>query len=302
MSNEMIPESGKHLFSVRLGDKLLAWAKNVLTPSRYDDAALNLEKAGHWALIVAAAAGLLFTIIGSIKTDTMSDFLVGVGWVVLVMVAQYVAGKLSSTERLLINSAPSEMSSQSFLSCLALLNLITGVLALVGFILMAIRTEDWNMVGAGVGIFILCELVVCLCLNPGMINITISSSSTPGQEALGVMALVMKGLLRLVPVAFGIGAICGAVGMIWMIVQLLRDQATSSSLMSMPMGSLVLVSAALPFLSYLLYIFIYLNIDLMRAILSLPGKLDAQKTRRSAEQEIPIGAMTLEKPPTSRGL
>jgi hypothetical protein len=302
MSNGTSSESCMHLFSVRLGDKLLAWAKNTLTPSRYDAASAGLEIAGHWALIVAAAGGLLFAIIKSIKTDTMSDFLMGIGWVVLIMVAQYVAGKLSATELLLIKSAPSEMSSRAFLSCLALLNLIAGILALVWFIVMAIRMEEWSMLGAGVGLFVLCELVVCLCLNPDMINITISSSSSPGQEALGVLALVMKGLLRLVPVAFGIGAICGAMGMIWMIVQLLRDQATSSSLMSLSTAWLVLVSAALPFVSYLLYIFVYLNIDLMRSILVLPGKVDALKSRGPAVPVTPGGVMTLEKPPTSRGL
>jgi hypothetical protein len=298
MSNETITESGAHLVSVRWGDKLLAWVKAVLTPARYDAAATGLEETGHWALIVAAAAGLIFAIIGSIKSDTLSDLLVGIGWVVLIMVAQYVAGKLSTAQRILIKSSPSEMSSSSFLSCVALLNLITGILALGGLVVMAIKLEDWELFGAGVGIFVLCELVVCLCLNPDMINMTISASSTPGQEAIGVLTFVMKSLLRLVPVAFGIGAISGATGMIWMIIQLLRDQL-SSSLASLPVAGLTLGAAALPFVSYLLYVFFYLGIDLMRSLLVLPGKVDAlrggsQLGKSSAPG--PITGLRLERP------
>ena len=274
MSNGTIPEDGLHLVSVRWGDKLLAWAKAALTPARYDAAATGLEKAGHRALIVAAAAGLLFAIIGSIKSNTLSDLLTGIGWVVLIIVAQYVAGKLSATQRILIKSAPSEMSSTAFLSCVALLNLITGVLALAGLTVMAIRTEDWQLFGAGIGVFVLCELVVCLCLNPDMVNMTISTSSTPGQEAIGILTFVMKS--RLVPVAFGVGAICGAIGMIWMIVQLFRDEV-ASSLASLPVAAVTLGAAALPFVAYFLYIFLYLGVDLMRSILILPGKVDALK-------------------------
>jgi hypothetical protein len=277
MDNETISSGkGTAVFSVRLGDWLLSWVKSVLTPARFEVASTRLEEAGHGALVAAAAAGLLYAIIESIKTNTLSDFLMGIGWVLLVALAQYVAGKLSAVERMLIKTSPSELSSTAFLSCVALLNLVAGILALTGFTVMALRVEEWGLFGEGVGIFVLCELVVCLCLNPEMINMTISSSSNPGQEAIGVLTFAMKSLLRLVPIAFGVGTICGAVGMMWMVVQALRGEMLSS-LAEVPAASLVLASAALPLVSYLLYILWYLGIDLMRSLLILPGKVDALK-------------------------
>jgi hypothetical protein len=275
------PRGFNPVISVRLGDGLLAWVRGVLIPRRFETAAEWLELAGHYALLAAVVAGMLYAVIGGIKTDTLSVFFEGIAWLLVAALFQYLAAKFNSAGLALIRSGPSELSTQAFLSCTALLNVVLGLVGFVWCTIAAIRAHSWGSLGAGVGVLVLCELVVCLCLNPDMLNIAIRPASNPGQEAVGVLTFLMKTALRLVPLAFGVGTICGALGMFGALIQLLRNEALYP-LMGMPGARLVLFSSALPVASYLLYILLYLNLDVIRAILILPAKFDETKRRDSA--------------------
>jgi hypothetical protein len=258
---------------VRWGDQALAWANRVMTVSRYEALESRVEKIGHYALIAAAALGLIYGIVAAFKWDQLSPFLMGIAWLPCVGVAQYAAFKFSSTARGLIRTSGSQLSSQSFLVCLALWSLILGIITLVGFTYMAIRMDSFSSFGMGVGAFVIFELVVWLCLNPVLLNISIIPASTAGEEAIGVLTFFMKTLLRLVPIAFGVGVIVGDVEIIAAIIRLFRGQ--EYSVMGVASGAwMVLGSAALPLIGYVLFVLNYLVLDIIRAILSVPGKLD----------------------------
>jgi hypothetical protein len=114
---------------------------------------------------------------------------------------------------------------------------------------------------------------VWLCLNPSLLNINILPASTAGEEAIGVLTFVMKTLLRLVPIAFGVGVIVGDFQILAAIIRLLRN-AEFSIIGASSSAWLVLGSAALPLIGYVLFVLNYLVLDVVRAILAIPAKLD----------------------------
>ncbi len=259
--------------AVRWGDQALAWTKRLMSAPRYEALETWVEKAGHYALLVAAALGLTWGIVSAFKSNLLSPFLYGLLWLPVVGVAQFAAFKFSSSARGLIRSSGSQMSSPAFLACLALWSLLLGIVSLAICTFVAIRSDSFSVFGTGVGIFIACELGVWLCLNPALLNIDILPASTAGEEAIGVLAFLLKTPLRLIPVAFGIGVMVGDLGIFAAIIRLFRDR----EIFILDVGSsawLVIASAALPLIGYVLFLIGYLALDIVRAILAVPQKLD----------------------------
>lgn len=259
------------LTAVRWGDGLLSSATRILSADRFVAAETRIEKAGHYALILSAALGLLYGISGAIKWNQLSVALAGLAWVLCVGVAQYVAFKFLSTIKGLIKNSGSRLSSTAVPTCLALWSLLLGLVTFAGLTYAAIRTDSFMTFGKGVALFATCELVAWLCLNPSLVNINILPVSSAGEEALGLYTFVWKAVLRLVPVAFGIGLIAGDLEMIVSIVQLFQNQGNS---VWAPPTRTILFFAALPLVGYLLFVASYLVLDCIRAVLSIPEKLD----------------------------
>lgn len=259
----------------RWGDALLAWARGVMTVERFEASETFFEKVGHYALMLSVILGFLFGTVCAIKSNVMATFSKGLLWVPIVLVLQYTAAKFLSVSRSLIKSSPSQLASESFLSCTAILNLVFGVAALAGLSYSAIKDANLGAFLLGVVFFVLCELLVCLCLNPSTLNISVIPATGAGQEAVGVLTFFMKGLMRLVPIAFGIGSASGVVMIVIAFIQVFRGQSFPELESAGPAGSVILFSASLPLASYLAFILYYLAIDISRAILSLPEKLDA---------------------------
>ncbi len=245
-----------------------------MTAVRYEAVESWIEKAGHYALLVAAGLGLIYGVVGAIKCDQLSFVLMGVAWIPCVGVAQYSAYKFSSTSRGLIKTSSSQLSSGAFLTCLALWNLLLGVISFIGLTYCAIKIDSLSVFMSGIVAFAICELVVWLCLNPSLLNINIVPASTAGEEAVGFLTFAMKALLRLVPIAFGIGIIVGDFLMLSSLIVLFRDEELW---MTIGFSSVffVLGSAALPLIGYVLFVLNYLFLDVIRAILSIPAKVDA---------------------------
>jgi len=259
--------------AVRWGDQALAWVGRVMTAARYETVEAWVEKAGHYALVVAAGLGLVYGLVGAFKWNQLSPALIGIVWIPCVGVAQYAAFKFASTSRGLIRSSGSQLSSKAFPACLALWSLLLGIIALVGYSYVAVRMDSLSSLGMGLVAFAICELTVWLCLNPALLNINIVPASTAGEEAIGVLTFAMKALLRLVPIGFGVGVIVGDFEILAAIIRLLRDQEFAIT-GSESAAWMVLGSAALPLIGYILFVLNYLLLDVIRAILAVPEKLD----------------------------
>jgi len=269
------PSAKWHLFTaVHMGERVLAWTTRLLTAARYEAVESWIERAGHYGLIVAAGLGLFCGIAGALKWDALSPFLIGAVWLPFVGVAQFTAYKVMPAAKDMIRSAGSALSLQAMLACIALWSLLLGAIMLLGFTFGAIRLDSFSLFGIGIGLFLAYELVLWLCLNPALLNIDLRPASSIGGEALGIIAFKMKLNLRLVPILFGVGVMVGDFGLLACVINLFRGGMDSMAGL-WPSALLVVGAAMLPLIGYVFFALGQLMLELARATLSLPGKLDA---------------------------
>lgn len=263
-----------NIFSaVQWSDRVLGWTRRLLTEPRYEALESWVVKVGYYGLIVAAGLGLFCGIAAALKWDQLSPFFIGVAWIPFVGVAQYFASKFMSTSRELIKSTGTCLSLGSFLDCIALWSMALGIVALLSFTFAAIRMDSFSLFGIGIGICLILELVTWLCLNPPLLNICIQPAPANWEEALGIIAFHMKTHLRLVPIVFGTGVVVGDFALLNVVIRLFRGDLDSMAGAGTA-ALVVMVSALLPFIAYILFLLNYLLIDVLRAILSIPGKIE----------------------------
>ena len=233
-----------------------------------------LTKAGLFGLYVAALLGLVASIVLPMRYDLHFGISLAAGilWFVLCIVIHYTAWKFLPVLPQIIRSTPTQFSSRAFLDSFALVAGLIGVIALLVGLFFWIRTSSFEAFMIGVFVFIFCEYVMCLSLNPQTLNIEIREQTSTGDEFIGLVSFFMKGLLRLVPIAFGSGIILGILNILTLlfsrvenIVQIFEAVYSVATFMT---------AALLPVSGYVLFLVYYFVIDLARALLAIPPKLD----------------------------
>jgi hypothetical protein len=229
---------------------------------------------GQYALLLAQALCLVIGLSAAIKLSSWEFLLTGVGAALLLLVLQYTAGRFLNAGDALIRSSASRVASVAFLDCLALLLVATGIYLLV----QGIMQKEWSAFFKGLGLFALCDALAYVALNPTMANTAISEGLTAGEEALGILSFGVKAIVAVVPAVFGVGAVIGAVALAISLVPLLKERGTPVD--SFEATILTVGCACLPLAAYVFFAFYHLGLDLMRAVLSIPGKLDALARKR----------------------
>lgn len=271
------PPAAGDPFILRMFDALLDLGKKVLNQDFFEANVRLLNRVGLWTLPVAAFVGFVFTMTVAVKADAFSPFLFGLAWILLMLLVQYIATSFSTAGENFIKTSPSQMASLSFLNCFALLNFVIGWIVLFTSLFQAIKTENLQLLWVGLGVFLLCEYLACISMNPGLVNITIQSRGSAGEEALGILSFLLKALLRLVPIAFGVGVVLGTASMTFQYVQFLAKGWYPPLALAVAQQSAgwVLQAGLLPFAGYVGFAVLYLVINLIRSVLQIPGKLDA---------------------------
>lgn len=259
-----------HLVMVNLLEKIVSFFQKKMTVGLLDFAVTWLYKIGHFGLLVAAALGFLFTMVFAIKFNSFNAFLMGIAWVILVFVVQYTAHRFSDAGEGLIRNNPTTLSSKAFLDCLGFLALIGGVVFLIMSIVRAIQMESFSEFLFGLGFFLLLEFLALIAFNPSTVSVEVTEGTSAGQEAIGIITFFLKGVMRLIPIFFGVGVVIGTVLLFLSFLKLFGDQAAYAMGMGSQNATYILFSGLLPFASYIFFVLYYLVIDMIRAILSIP--------------------------------
>jgi hypothetical protein len=249
-------------------DRLLDWAKNTFPPESFESLSNWFAKYGHGGLVCAQVLSVVYFVIMAIVFRHWPWVFRGIGYAALLMILQYTADKFLSAGDTLIKSSPSRLSSEAFLNCLALIAEAVGIVVLVA----SIAQRSWSQFIIGLGFWALCDAIAYIAINPELANIKVSKETAAGEEAIGILSFVVKAVVRIVPFAFGVGALVGSVAiLVASIAVLFKGKAGVAA--SNPIH-FVLLCALLPFASYVLFAVYHLIIDVLRAILVIPGKLD----------------------------
>jgi hypothetical protein len=250
-------------------DALLERYRPLFTERLIDTTAKIFRACGSYGLFVAIVLTATFAIIAAAKTTVVDNLLWGAIAVLALAVLQYVAGKFCDAVEQLNKTTASSLSSAAFPDCFAMLSKLMGAVALLGSVAAAVETSQYSMILFGIPAFLIWAYLALVALNPAALNIAIVPELPAGEEALGVLMFLAKAILRVVPVAFGAGVICGtlALGYACWLALSGREPWIPSAVAH----STLLSSAALPLAAYLMFLFFCLLLDLCRAILGLPA-------------------------------
>jgi hypothetical protein len=261
---------------LRLLKAMLGGLRKVFSEVFLDKVDGGARLVGSISYIVAAVLILLaFAVIG-IRSDSIQLFFVSVLGVALVApVAHFFAAMFLGAGDTLLKKSPSALSSGAFPTCFGLCAFVGTVLATIGAFVLLLQTKDFVIfVTALGGAAVLCYLGG-VALSPEAISVKVGQEASAGEEIIGIVMFLMKLPLRLVPFLFGVGCLVAALAGFHLVYVTLAEEAFMGQMMAMPIAQGLLGVALLPLLVYLAFLLLYLQLDLVRAILVVPGKLDA---------------------------
>jgi len=262
-------------------------------PAQLIDAAAKLfVMCGHLGLYAAMAACLVLAVILGVKADSLRAILLGAIAAMVLAVLQYVARRFCDALARLNRTTSGTMSSTAFSDCFALLSMVTGLATLLSTAVFAIQTEQYVLMLFGVVVFVVCEYLAFVALNPAVLSISVAADTRAGEEAIGVISFLLKAMLQLVPVAFGAGVVYGTLRLLFGCYQVFSKAGPAAAMETGTEATKsIMIYAALPFAAYLVFILYYLMIDVTRAILVVPGKLDklAEKKEEQPAEEVDGG-------------
>lgn len=305
-----------HLFDI-----MLEAIRAQCTAEFVDSTTKIFVTGGHYCLYVAMLASFSVALILGIKTGLLQPVLLGALGLLILAVLQYAAMRFCAALERLNRTTGGNTCSTAFLDCFALLNMAVGLAVLLGLAILAVQTVLPKQSGAfslillGMVVFIVCQYVAFISLNPKTLGIRVVPEARAGEEAVGVLSFLLKAMLRLVPVAFGAGVVYGTLGLFYACFLVfvppeapdqvkpllgpeklpsLQPAADAASAPTAPVAwaaqgtaieamQWIIAFAALPFLTYVVFLLLYLSVDLIRAVLSIPGRLDALVEKQQEE-------------------
>ncbi len=262
------------LFIADLLGKFVDIMRKVLSAKLFNFLKKWILLVGQWAFYAASGISLLAGIIGSIRGGGAGIFFTALAFSIGCFVVQYVGNKFLYAGDILIEKNPTSMSSSAFLDSFALLAIIAGAGSLLYNVYLAIKIPSFSPLLFGIVGFILLWFLAFVLMNPDEISVKVVKDTTAGQEAIGIITLFIKSIMKIVPIIFGVGIIYGTVSMLIHMFGLFKaNPGMAWFSISADMTS-VIVAALLPLFAYLGFILAFLLIDVLRAILSVPEKLE----------------------------
>lgn len=256
---------------IRAVESVLDWARRTFPADMMQSLAGGLVRCGHTALLVAQVLTIVFGFVAAVRLHNWVLFAYGIGGALALLILQFTAGKFLNAGDALIKSSPSRLSCGAFPDCLALLAEVGGLLFLLSTLMNARLSGQWSLVWVGIGGLALFDAVAFIALHPSLTNTSMAENVGAGEEAIGLLSFLVKIVVRIVPIAFGVGTAIGTVGLLFGTISVARTGLIAAGKAS---WGLVAFCACLPFASYVFFAFYHLALDILRAILELPRKLD----------------------------
>jgi hypothetical protein len=239
---------------------------------------------GSYGLYVASAVTAIFALIAAAKIAPLEGILFGVIGILTLLALQYVAGKALNALNEINVAVAGRLSSALLPNCLAVLSKVAAVGFLLASVAKAAETSQYAWILVGVAEFLVFAFLAVVAMNPASLNIAVAPEGTAGEEAIGAIMFVVKSLLRVAPVAFGVGVICGTLVLCAACYEAFGDEPSASVAIASEAANVLLRSAALPLGAYLLFLMTNLVLNIWRSVLSLPAKLD-RLSEKSEEEE-----------------
>ena len=253
----------QRVFSENLLNTVDRWAKPI----------------GSIGLLVAACFLMLGLIVLGIRANAATFLLGGIIGVPLVTVlVHFIAAKFLDAGGPLLRESPSAFSSPAFLHCFALASFLGAVFSVLAGLFSLIQ-GSFAVAIPGLVLAFVYLYAGGVALNPSVVNVEVGQRASAGQEAIGILMFMFKLLLRLVPFVFGVGMVAAFLGTGYLFIRTIASEPFFAMMMLPAFGPGLIAVALFPIIAYLLFLFLYLVVDVLRAILVVPGKLDALREK-----------------------
>jgi hypothetical protein len=267
---------------------LLNFVARILNPALVERCFAFAKNFGHFAVFTGAGLTAVYAIVVAIKENSFASFATGLAIAVALAVAQFVATKFLGAADTTIATTPSRVASPAFLECVGLIALLAAAGLFVTGLVSAIRFESIAPFVPALLFSLSLTFFGAVALHPQIASVSVGQGSA-GEEAIGLLSFFFKAWLKLVPVYFFLLATAGALTVLMSLFgggQMLTNMA--QGLMAVvPMAGLVppgfagsglvLMACLLPLGAYFIFLLQYLVLDVIRAVLVVPAKLDALK-------------------------
>ncbi len=262
-------------------DKGFRALRPIASEARVDRIDGFAQRVGTIAGLVAVGLAGLSGAIGAIKLERMSPLMDAMYLVVFGLVTLYVGQRLVHANTRLLEQSKHRMSTPYFLDGVGALLVLGGVIGLVRAAVSAIQVESFAPLLAAAAVCLTSVIVGLLCLSPATINIKMEDETQQGEDAIAILCLLPKCVLRVVPTLLVVGTVISSVYFLVSITSLFDDNRFAAAAEfggNWSEGMVAYLSATLlPLGSYLAFLLLTLSLDLMRAVLVLPAKLSDRR-------------------------
>ena len=239
-------------------------------------------RVGQISAVIGGLIGLLIGVVGAVKTDSFALFGAGIGWVILTVFFYYAgASTLASCDDATKHSS-TQISSFRILDAVAALVGLTIIAITIGTLFALVKFENFGILQYVIPTLISMFYFMYLLLFPAEISTTEVSKTSAGNDALTLAAVFAKASLRLVPITFGSTTAVGAFILGNILYGFFGENADYKILELLGSGLQALFGVGIflwgllyPLISYILFVSIFLAIDIFRNIL-LIGAIDTR--------------------------
>lgn len=245
------------------------------------------RRAGHYVIAAGLVLGIAYAVYVAVRNASAWVLVSSVVLFICLAVAQFVARQFLAANEALFTVT--RMSTPALLDGLALLGLLAAGSSVVTAVVVWIRYGAWQTLAPAVLVALLWTAFAAIALHPETVRVEFGASSG-GEQVVGLLAFLCKALLRLVPLGFFLVAALGTLGLLlsffeyadYVLSLIPHPKLPLPVDPSGPGGGFGAIAALIfaclvPLFAHLLFILASLPLDLWRAILTVPAKLDALK-------------------------
>jgi hypothetical protein len=232
---------------------------------------------GVLALYVSAAITLIGGILLAVRGNSFGAFVAGVGVTIGVLVGQYIAYRLLGACRTAIVANRSILSSLAIPDSVSLLIAVATIAGVIGLIWTSIQAGQLVFFVAASGVLAVGAFAALTAVTPAGLSVDVEPDCRAAQEAVGVLTFVVKLILRCTPLLFASGVAFATYRLIASVVFVMKAEAREGFLAQQDVAaavSILFAVIAIPIYAYVVMLLYYLTLDVIAAIVSLPGKLD----------------------------
>jgi hypothetical protein len=269
-------ESLPHLRGLR---KLLEVLRKGISEDGLALADRIARQAGHLAYMAAAVFLVLAFMVLGIRADSFRIFFTGL--LILLPAAailHFLAALFLDAGSALLKKSPSELASAAVPVLFALVFLAGALFCFLMGLYDLINGGPFLRFGYWLGGAAVLLYACGLALHPPTVNVTAGTDMSAGEEALGIGMFLVKLPVRLVPFLFGVASVVGLCAAVYLLYLVIAKDLLFVTDEAYDIARSVLGVALIPFLVYVGFAFAYLLVELLRAILRTPGRIEALRT------------------------